>query len=363
MPKTHIFTIIIDTYNRPALLKEAVNALFRQTYDNLEIILVNNGATPETIEYLNEVSLIDKRVKLVHFKENQYSPDDPLKMSDTCLNAALKVATGDYVWYQADDDLIADDYVEKMVALFEENTECTTAAGLPVSIDINGNIIDVNPRTSNLRPRYMSGYLLAIDHLNGGNMFSAPGTIFTIKRDVLIKAGGYHRSLELSQLYGIVPFGVTGFDETALFYWRRHEGQLNKQLTASGWLGLDEFYSLLRDWRIAHRWQVFGTDKAKKVVPVLEVQTCKIAAHWFAKNLFSLRLRASLNIARKMYRRSRFWSEIPGAFSSNLWRRMRQLLQHLRPPIKYLIKSFFKFLPGLSKVSPWFANLRERVNR
>jgi glycosyltransferase involved in cell wall biosynthesis len=353
----------MDTYNRPALLKEAVDALFRQTYDNLEIILVNNGATPETIEYLNEVSLIDKRVKIVHFKENQYSPDDPLKMIDTCLNSALKIATGDYVWYQADDDLIADDYIEKMVALFKENSECITTAGIPVSIDIQGNIIDTGPRTSNYRPRYMPGHMLALDHLREGKMFSAPGSIFTIKRDVLIRAGGFHRAIELSQLYGIVPFGVTGFEETALFYWRRHEGQLNKQLTANGWLGIDEFYSLMRDWRIANRWQVFGTDKAKKVVSILKSRTCKTAAHWFAKNLLSLRPKASLNIVSKMYSRSHFWSEIPGAFSSDLWRRMRQLLQHLRPPIKYLIKSFFKFLPGLSKVSPWFAHLRERVNR
>ena len=71
MSKIPVFTVIIDTYFRPALLKEAVAALFRQTYDNLEIILVNNGATPETVEYLHEVAALDKRGKLVHFEENQ----------------------------------------------------------------------------------------------------------------------------------------------------------------------------------------------------------------------------------------------------------------------------------------------------
>lgn len=43
-------------------------------------------------------------------------------------------------------------------------------------------------------------------------MYTAPGTIFTIKRDVLIQTGGFHRAMEDGHLYGIVPFGITGFD-------------------------------------------------------------------------------------------------------------------------------------------------------
>ena len=50
-----VFTAIVCTYNRPALLMEAVAALRRQTYENMEIILINNGATAETVAYLHEV--------------------------------------------------------------------------------------------------------------------------------------------------------------------------------------------------------------------------------------------------------------------------------------------------------------------
>ena len=66
---------------------------------------------------------------------NQFSLDDPSLYITVTWNAALKEATGDYVWIQEDDDFLADDYAEKMVALFEENPECTTAAGLPVSVE------------------------------------------------------------------------------------------------------------------------------------------------------------------------------------------------------------------------------------
>jgi glycosyltransferase involved in cell wall biosynthesis len=357
MPKSPLFSVIMDTYYRPAMLREAVDALFRQTYGNLEIILINNAATAETVEYLNEVAALDKRVRLLHFKENQYSPDDPVKMLDTCLNPALKMATGDYVWYQSDDDLIADDYVEKMVALFQGNPECTTAAGLSISMDVERNVIP-EPRISNFRPRYIAGHTLILDCLRGGKMFSAPGTIFTIKRDVLIKAGGYHRNLEHSQLYGIVPFGVTGFDETAIFYWRRHQSQLNKQLHARGWTSIAEKFALLKEWEIERRWQVFGKDTARKVVSTIERQIYEIAAKCFAINLVCLRFRASLRVIGKVWNRPQFWPKVPKALFEAFYRRTRQLLHHLKPAVRGL----FKIWPGLASASVLFARLRDKAD-
>jgi len=73
MNKKNLFTVIMDTYYRPELLKDAVNAVFRQTHENIELILVNNGATSETVDYLLELSELDRRVKLVHFKEKHQS--------------------------------------------------------------------------------------------------------------------------------------------------------------------------------------------------------------------------------------------------------------------------------------------------
>jgi len=355
----HVFTIIMDTYYRPAMLKEAVEALFRQTYENLEIILVNNGATPETVEYLHEVSALDTRVKLIHFKENQFSLDEPLKMIRVCFNAGLEAATGDYVWYQSDDDIIADDYAEKMVALFRENSDCITAAGLPVSIDVNGNVMSEEPRTKNIRPRYMPGHRMALDALRKGKMFSAPGTIFTIKRDVLVNAGGYHTAVELSQLYGIVPFGVTGFDETAIFYWTRHEEQLNKMLTSSGRVFVDDTISLLKDWKIEKRWQVFGKETAREVVTTITRDALVSPAHWFYLNLSSLRVRSSLRIIRGNWIHPYFWYMV----SIMPFKKPEMIfINPIKRMCKIVIRGIFKYFPGLSSATPRFARLYNRIN-
>jgi len=127
VPKPHLFSVVLLTYNRLPLLTEAVDALQRQTYDNLEIILVDNSSSDGTFEYLSQLAASDDRVKLLHFEENQFSLDDPSKPVAVCANAGLEIAMGDYVWYQSDDDMLSDDYVKRMVALFRENPECTTA--------------------------------------------------------------------------------------------------------------------------------------------------------------------------------------------------------------------------------------------
>ena len=276
----------------------------------MEVILINNGATEETREVLHEFESKDKRVRLLHFKENQYEPWDPLKMIDVCFNSALEMSTGDYVWSQEDDDLLAADYIEKMVNLFQGNSECTSAAGLTASIDAEGNLItgEKHGRKTNFRSRYMPGHILALEALRGsGAMYGNPGQIFSFKRDVLLKYGGFHRSYSYHQLYGIVPFGITGFDETAYFYWRRHEGQLNTELTQQGWFGTKEMFSLANDLNLEDKWRVYGNDTAKYVVKKIKDDQSKTVAYWFALHFFDLRIKASIKIVREIWFYPKFW--------------------------------------------------------
>jgi len=356
-----LFTIIIDAYYKPHFLKMAVEAIFRQTYSNLEIILINNGATPETQEYIYEVEKVDNRVKLIHFKENQFSFDDALKPIQVCLNAGLRAATGEYVFYQSYDDIMADEYVEKMVTLFQENPECTSAAGIYVSIDADGRIpgTEPNPRLDNYRPRYMPGHILALAFARGENpLFGAPGTIFTFRRDLLIKAGGFHRSIENSHIFGIVPFGITGFDESAVFYWRRHVDQLNILLNTKGYYSLDSL-DFIKDWDIHGKWQrKFGKRNADMVVAFLKSQPIKSMALWFSINLLSIRLVSAGRLFLKAWGFAGFWKLLP----LNLWQQKRLLSFLPKRFLRMVIRLGFKIIPGLAKL-PRLKQLNERVNR
>ena len=55
-------TIIVPTYNRYELLKKCMKSLLEQTYNNIEIIVINNGSQDNSSEYLNSL----KSVLYVH---------------------------------------------------------------------------------------------------------------------------------------------------------------------------------------------------------------------------------------------------------------------------------------------------------
>jgi glycosyltransferase involved in cell wall biosynthesis len=224
---TALVSVIIDTFYRPKMLQNAVNHILQQTYKNIELVIVNNGATKETIEYIEYIKKNDSRIKVVNFAENQFSWDDPQMLIRICLNAGLDVCTGDLVFYQSDDDWVAFDFIERMVKLFVNNDKCITAIGRVANAKPDGTILNYYPVVK--RDTYVEGLDLAIDYImNKGFIIQKnPGHSFIIKTDILIRYGRFQDTFEQHQILGIVPFGVSGFDQEAIMYWCRHDLQLN----------------------------------------------------------------------------------------------------------------------------------------
>lgn len=327
-----LFSIIMLTFDRPGMLKDAVEAFFAQTYSNWEAIIIDNASTPETQEYLACIERQDKRIKVVHFKTNQYFPDDPHKFVPVCFNAALDVARGDYVFNQADDDYISPDFVERMVALFQENPECTTVSARAQFVDINRKIIQ-DWAGYNYRPRYMPGHLLALETLKHKDtiMFNSSGMMFVVKRDFLVKSGGYPPSIEESHLYGIVPFGVTGYDERAVVYFRRHEGQLSASLLANGFCGLVDILALLKEWKIQEEWEArFGREKALFVVNTLLRHKYEVVSLAFVHVLYLGQWAGVCRLFSWGCKSWWFWKGLPYGLWNRKWVLKRTILNGLK---------------------------------
>ena len=100
-------TIIVPVYNTRRYVKQCIESIRAQTYRNLEIIAIDDGSTDGSGDVLDELSLCDSRLKVVHTENKGYSE---------ARNLGLDYASGDYVGFVDSDDWISENLIETQVA-------------------------------------------------------------------------------------------------------------------------------------------------------------------------------------------------------------------------------------------------------
>ena len=259
-----IISIIIDCYYGLDLVKQSVQSVLNQDYRNIELIIVDNGAKEDVSEYLYSIYKKNTNIGLIKFKENQFSWDDTERTAVICWNAALLNCKGDIVSHLSYDDMLSYDCCSRMAKLFTDNDNCVTAGPLPVSIDINGNInkeFSDRLKFGNRRPRYIDGKKLAIDYVTGNpkKYFSAPGGVLFVRKNIILKTGGFDRSSDITQIIKFSIYGDSGFDPEAKLYWRHHEGQLNKIAKKKGMVWCTGLQTVVTNENIIEIWRELFT--------------------------------------------------------------------------------------------------------
>lgn len=102
-----LVTVYIPTYNRVELLKRAVQSVQTQTYQNLEIIIVDDCSTDDTHEYLEQLEKEDQRVRYFIKEKN----------SGACVsrNIAIENAKGEFITGLDDDDYFLNNRIEEFI--------------------------------------------------------------------------------------------------------------------------------------------------------------------------------------------------------------------------------------------------------
>lgn len=115
-----LVSIIVPVYNVEKYLRECVDSLLKQTYKNLEIILVDDGSRDQSGVICNEYAEMDKRVKVIH-KDNAGL--------GYARNSGLEIATGGYVTFIDSDDIAAPNLVELLMQGIQEHDADTCIGG------------------------------------------------------------------------------------------------------------------------------------------------------------------------------------------------------------------------------------------
>lgn len=105
-------SIIIPIYNVEVYLKECLDTVINQTYQDLEIILVDDGSTDNSGKIADEYAINDLRIKVIHKVNSGLSE---------ARNEGMKVATGEWIYFLDSDDWLDLEAINRLVDFAKKN--------------------------------------------------------------------------------------------------------------------------------------------------------------------------------------------------------------------------------------------------
>jgi glycosyltransferase involved in cell wall biosynthesis len=207
-----LISVVLPTYNTSvSFLREAVDSILAQTFQDFELIVIDDGSTNEAPAYLD--SLTDPRIRLIRNERN-------LGITKS-LNRGFRASRGKYIARMDGDDVSVPDRLEKQFLFMESHPE-VIVCGSKVSFDRNDTLPDRK------KPMDMEGYRIRMLFCNPGPFH--PTAVF--RRETLTQHQiEYDERLKYGQDYGmwetLSQIGRIYTLPDKLLYFRRHEDSIS----------------------------------------------------------------------------------------------------------------------------------------
>ena len=178
-------SVIIATRNRPHYICEALDSVLAQTYQSVEIIVVDGSSTDETHTLLNSY---EDKVRYFYQEAQGLS---------AALNFGIEKSSGQYLAFLFDDDILLPEMLEVQVAHLEAHPEVGMVHAEHLILDETSD--DPRPRKRRVSGAIPSGYILP--RLIIKNVISHPTVV--VRRSCLDKVGFYDLENRLSLDYDL----------------------------------------------------------------------------------------------------------------------------------------------------------------
>lgn len=178
-----LVSICIPAYNSEKYIGATIDCLLKQTYKNIEIIVVDDGSVDGTLPLLQSI----KEVRFKYIAQ-------PNKGAAAARNAAYKISTGAFIKFMDADDLLNEACIENQLLKIIEKPDCIASASW-------GRFYIEDLSDFKLSYEKVWKDLPGIDWLvnslidTGANMMQ-PG-IFLVPRNIIVKAGPWNEALSL----------------------------------------------------------------------------------------------------------------------------------------------------------------------
>lgn len=168
MPK---ISVVLPSYNGEKYIRDAVDSVLAQTFQDWELIIVNDCSTDRTPEIVEEYAASDARIRVIHNAVNQKLPES--------LNIGFRQARGDYLTWTSDDNVYLSRALEVMCQYLDDHGQVpmVCARMLLMNADMQ--------------------YLMELEGYNEYSMYTgnSVGASFLYRREILEEVGEYSTEL------------------------------------------------------------------------------------------------------------------------------------------------------------------------
>lgn len=207
-----LVSVVIPCYNHENFVQDSIQSVIDQTYQNIELIIIDDGSKDGSVEKIQEM-IPACQERFVRF-EFRYRPNKGLSAT---LNEALEWCEGEFFSPQASDDISLPDKLLKMIDVLLEQEE-----------NIAGVFAGVRAITVDKSDLYEFGdeKLIEFENVILRNT-SLPGQIVVLKTHILRKVGGYDETKKIEDLPLFLKITSLGYNlysiSDSLLLYRKHD--------------------------------------------------------------------------------------------------------------------------------------------
>lgn len=230
-----LVSFVISNYNNENYISDCLDSILNQTYENIEIIVVDDNSTDNSVQVIKQ---------WIENNKNLFKNDDYIKLLELprntgfagCVTAGLFLAKGEYIAMQDGDDKSAKNRIEKQVQFLKDHPEINSVGSNYASFTTD------NPTPISVYNEIEYGISKIKDLYSAGKNCISNGTLL-IKGTVFDKIGGLTRKIDGAEDYEFITkllvYGVDNLNEE-LYYYRNHDKQRSKEFCSINKSFIDE---------------------------------------------------------------------------------------------------------------------------
>lgn len=208
-------SVIMPVYNGEKYIRDSVNSILKQTYQDFELVIINDGSTDRTKFIIDQYAETYPKVKVFHCEHKGVS---------AAANFGMENSTGEYIARLDSDDKAVPERLAVQVKFLDEHPDIDLAGSYFKAFHVNGRVQDIVIATSNEELQRILPQYNQMGH-----------STIMMRRSVLDKVGMYDTSFTLAEDYEfylrVIEKGKIANIPQFLVYYRFHPEQATTRST------------------------------------------------------------------------------------------------------------------------------------